>query len=304
MAGASDRMHDDEIAVDAALVRRLVAAQHPQWAGLPVTPVPSPGTVNAIFRLGPDLCVRLPRVPEWAADLDTELAWLPHLAPGLPLEVPTPVATGSPAPEYPLRWAVYRWLEGVPYADDLVGSPVDAATDLAAFVAALRAVDATGAPAAGRSRTPLAARDAQIRGLIAELRASLDAPAATAVWDAALAAPWDPSGPPVWVHGDLLPPNLLVRDGRLTAVLDFGNVGTGDPGVDVVPAWSVLRSAAARAAFRSALGVDDPEWDRAQGWTLAIALPIIPYYATTNPPFVAMAREWVAQLLDPPALGR
>ena len=287
-------MHEGEVDIDVELVHRLLVTQFPGWSGLPVDAVPSTGTVNAIYRLGHDMCVRLPRVQEWADDLLKELQWLPVLAPHLPLAVPAPVAAGEPGSGYPFRWAIYRWYEGRTFALDRVADEHQAAADLAHFVRELRRVDASGGPPSRRDR-PLRVRDAETRSAIESLPASIDTEAVTAAWEASLRLPeWD--GSPVWTHGDLLPPNLLVENGRLSAVLDFGNVGVGDPAVDVIPAWSVF-SAEGRHAFRAALGVDDPTWARGRAFALHQALLIIPYYPATNPGFVAMATRTVQEAL-------
>jgi aminoglycoside phosphotransferase (APT) family kinase protein len=282
-----------ELVVTPDTVRRLLADQLPALAALPVRPVSSVGTVNAVFRLGDDLCVRVPRVPAWAESLDREWRWLPELAPHLPLAVPEPVAWGRPGDGYPLHWGVLRWIEGEPYADDVVADEVAAARALAGFVAAMRRVDAAGAPVAGRR--PLRELDHQTRAAIASVPDLLDARATTAAWQRALDAPvW--TGAPTWIHGDLLPPNLLVRDGRLVAVIDFGGAGGGDPATDVIAAWSVF-GPAGRQAYREALDVDDATWERARGIALHQAALIVPYYRHSNPRFTAVALRTVGQVL-------
>ena len=288
------KLHDNEVDIDVELVHQLLVTQFPSWSALPLDEVRSTGTVNAIYRLGDDLYVRLPRVQAFAGDLEKELRWLPTLAPRLPLAVPEPVATGEPGSGYPLPWAMYRWCAGDTFARDRVGDERRAAVDLARFVAALRSFDPSGAPASGRDNW-VRRRDSEARAAIASLHGLLDTDAATAAWEASLRAPaWD--GIAVWTHGDLLPPNLLVSDGRLSAVLDFGCVGVGDPAVDVIAAWSVF-GADGRDAFRAALDVDDATWARARGYALHQALLIIPYYPETNPAFVAMATRTVEEVL-------
>ena len=291
----SVKMHDGEADIDAGLVRRLLAAQFPDLAGLPVREVRSTGTVNAIYRIGERLCARLPRLARWADGLQAELRWLPELAPRLPLRVPEPVATGRAGEGYPFCWALFRWIDGQPYADDLIADETAAARELARFVTRLREIPlAAGAPAGGRE--PLASLDADTRTAIEAAAGVIDAAAAAAAWDRALLAPaWDGSGP-VWIHADLLRPNLLAAGGRLHAVIDFGAVGTGDPAADVIAAWSVF-GPAGRTAFRAALGVDDGTWSRARGYALHQAAMIIPYYAVTNPELAAQARRTVAQVL-------
>lgn len=290
MAG---RMHTDEIEVSDRLVRQLVASQMPDLSGLDVHRLDAVGTVNAIFRLGPDLCVRLPINPGRADDLGKELLWLDHLRPHLPLSIPEPVATGSPGSGYPFPWAVYRWLEGVPYSEELVGDEVQAAEELAGFIGSLQRIDTSGAPASGR--LPLKELDAATRWAIRTMGETDSMSSITDAWERSLAAPtWD--GIPVWRHGDLLPTNLLLDEGRLHAVIDFGGVGVGDPAADVIAAWTVF-GPRGRSVFRRALHCDQATWDRAMGFALHQALLIIPYYSTSSPEFAAMARRTVREIL-------
>ena len=287
------KMHSGEIDIDEQLVARLVATQFPQLADLPIRALRSTGTVNAIYRLGDDLCARLPRVSWWARDLEKELTWLPKLAPYVSLRVPEPVAWGQPEGGYPFPWAIYRWIEGQPYRDDLLHDEGEAAAALAQFVLELRRIDPRSAPRGGRR--PLRELDAPTRAAIEASCGVIDSEAAAAAWTSALQAPeWD--GTPMWIHADLLRPNLLVESGRLSAVIDFGSVGVGDGAADVIAAWSVF-GPSGRAAFRAALTVDDGTWNRARGYALHQAVLIIPYYAQTNPEFVALAKRTVEQLL-------
>lgn len=287
------KLHEGEVDIGPELVGRLVAAQFPRFADLPISAFRSTGTVNAIYRLGDQLCVRLPRLQRWAQSLDKELSWLPKLAPCISLRVPEPVARGKPASGYPFAWAIYRWISGQPYRDDLVHDEHKAAEDLAQFVLELRRVAPLGAPRGGRR--PLRALDAVTRASIEASRNVIDSYAAAAAWESALEAPaWD--GAPVWIHTDLLRPNLLVDGGHLCAVIDFGGVGIGDPAADVIAAWSVL-GPAGRATFRCALDVDDGTWIRARGYALHQAVMIIPYYSETNPGFVALAKRTVDEVL-------
>jgi aminoglycoside phosphotransferase (APT) family kinase protein len=286
-------MHEDEVAIDAELVGRLVAGQFPRLADLPISAVHSTGTVNAIYRLGSELCARLPRLREWEEGLEHEWDWLPRLAGHLSLRIPEPVAKGHPAGSFPFAWAIYRWIDGQPYVDGLVDDERQAADDLAQFVMELRSIDPVGAPPGGRR--PLSELDAPTLAAIESARDVIDRDATIAAWELALDAPtWD--GTSVWIHTDLLRPNLLVDGGRLCAVIDFGGVGVGDPAADVGPAWSVF-GAAGRRTFRDALDVDDGTWNRARGFALHQAAMIIPYYPETNPGFVAMARRTVEQVL-------
>ncbi len=273
-------MHAHEVDVDQFVVGRLLAAQFPQGAHLPIEPVRSAGTDNAIYRLGEDMALRFPRIPAATARLEKELRWLPRLAPDLPLAVPVPLAKGTPAEGYPWLWSIYRWLKGENAALDRFAEPRQAAIDLAHFIIALQRIDPTGGPPPGEHNfgrgVPLAKRDPRVRAAVASLDTMLDADAVTAAWEAALHTPaWQ--GPPVWIHGDLSPGNLLLVQGRLSGVIDFGGLGVGDPACDLIAAWSLF-SADTRDVFRSALAVDDATWARGRGWALSVALIALPYY--------------------------
>ncbi|MFC8099299.1 aminoglycoside phosphotransferase family protein [Streptomyces sp. NPDC057363] len=292
-------MHPGLHPLDDRLVRRLVAGQFPQWAGLPVERFPSGGTVNAMYRLGDDMVVRLPLVKGGAGDVLAEREWLPRLSPLLPTAVPEVLGAGEPAEGYPWPWSVYRWLPGeVPVAGALT-EPGLLARDLAGFVAAMRGITLPGAPNAHRGG-PLATLDAATRAAIGELRGlpqeGIDCDAAAAVWQDALRAP-DRDGPPVWLHADLMPGNLLVDGGRLSSVIDFGCMGVGDPACDLFPAWNLL-PAGARGVFREALGVDDAAWRRGRGRTLSQALIALPYYRETNPAMAGNARHVIRAVLE------
>jgi aminoglycoside phosphotransferase (APT) family kinase protein len=255
--------------------------------------------VHAIYRLGTDMVVRLPRVERATSSLEKELQWLPRLAPCLPLAVPMPLASGLPAEGYPWRWAVYRWLDGETATRDRIADPSEAATRLARFVSVLQRIDAKDGPPPGEHNwfkgERLVNRDDATRRAIAALDGMVDVAAVTAAWEAALVVPaWD--GPGVWVHGDLLETNLLARDGRLSAVIDFGCLAVGDPACDVMTAWAYL-PVESRALFRAALSVDDATWARGRGWALSWALIALPYYQDTNPEFAGMARRTIAEVL-------
>ena len=288
-------MHEDEIETDEALVRRLLAAQFPQWAELPITALAAGGTDNAIYRLGADLSVRLPRRGDWAAgSLGKEFEWLPKLAPLLPLPVPQPVARGVAGEGYPHEWSVFTWLDG----DDATSAPLDpgrAAVDLAELLGAMWRTDPAGAPSPGGRGGSLRPRDESVRAGILALGELIDAAAVTAAWEHALAVPeWDRAA--VWVHGDLDARNLVVRDGRITGVLDWNLICAGDPACDVKVAWAVL-DAETRPTFRELLEIDDATWARGRGWALSQALIALPYYLHTYPAIVEQAWRWLAEVL-------
>lgn len=300
MATPPRKMHADEVDTDAALVRRLLTEQFPRWADRPIEPVLPRGTDNALYRLGDDMVVRLPRTERTSGTLEIERRWLPRLAPLLPLAVPAPLAAGSPGEGYPFVWSVYSWLQGENATLERIADLHQAATDLAQFLTALQRVDPTGGPAPSEYNAwrgvPLAMRDEQVRASITSLRSAIDVDAVTAAWEEALQAPeWQ--HPPVWLHGDLDSRNLLVEQGRLTAVLDFGCLGVGDPACDVMVAWKLL-SADTREIFRAALSVDEATWARGRGWALSQALIALAYYTLeTNAVLVREAQRWLAEVL-------
>ena len=284
-------MHVDELEIDEALARRLLGEQFPEWVDLPLRRIEPAGTVNAIFRLGDELSVRLSRRNGPTEPGGKECDWLPRLAPLLPVEIPVPVAQGRPGGGYPWFWEIHTWVEGETMPVEEIDAS-EAARDLAALVAALQQISPVAAPP-GRG-IPLAERDEGIRYWLARFDAN---PAVTAAWDRALAAPpWD--GPPAWHHGDLDARNWLVRDRHISGVIDWGSMGVGDPACDVMVAWK-LHSSAARDVFREALPTDDATWERARGWALSQAVAILAYYTPEdNSILYREAESWLNLVLS------
>jgi aminoglycoside phosphotransferase (APT) family kinase protein len=283
-------MHDDEVLVSEELVRALLRAQFPRWSSLPVAAFAHGGTDHFIFRLGEELQVRLPKHAPSTGQVEKELRILPRLAPHLPVAVPEPLARGEPGEGYPFTWGIYRWLDGEPPGE----ASTQLAHDLAAFLRALQALPVEDeAPVITRG-APLARRDRSFREALAQLHGEIDVAAAEAAWERALAAP-EHEAAPVLIHGDMLPANLLVRGGRLSAVLDWGIFGAGDPACDYLIAWSLL--APVRDAFRAAAGIDEATWARARGWALSHGVTALGYYLHTNPPMVEHARSAIAGVL-------
>jgi len=286
------------VAIDVPLVRRLVAAQFPQWADWSIAPAVPQGWDNRTFRLGADLSARLPSAAGYVPQVEKEHQYLPRLAPLLPLPIPVPLARGASGEGYPFPWSVYRWLPGETAVTARIDDPTAFATALAHFLAALQRIDPTDGPPPGPHNFfrggPVATYDADTRRAIAALRDEIDDAAATAVWDAALAASWP--GPPVWVHGDVARGNLLVRDGQLAAVIDWGGAAVGDPACDLVIAWTFLADEG-REAFRAALPLDRATWARARGWALWKALITIAGHADTAAPEAARSRQIIDDVL-------
>ncbi|ACQ82338.1 aminoglycoside phosphotransferase [Beutenbergia cavernae DSM 12333] len=285
--------------IDVELARRLVADQMPQWSHLPVRPVELSGWDNRTFRLGDDMSVRLPSAEGYREQVAKEQHWLPRLAPHLPLPVPTPLALGRPALGYPWPWSVYRWIDGAPAATAPIADHVTFARDVAAFLGALQRIDADGGPGPGTHNFhrggPVAFYDDQTQESLRRLAGRVDVARSRDVWEAAIASRFD--GPPVWLHGDVAPGNLLVRDGRLSAVIDFGTSGVGDPACDLVLAWTFL-GGEAREAFRRAVAewADGAMWARARGWALWKALITFPADDDDGPD-AAVTRRVVTDVL-------
>jgi aminoglycoside phosphotransferase (APT) family kinase protein len=259
----------ERLIVDRTTVRRLVSQQFPQWSTLTIEPVRNPGWDNYTFRLGDDLLVRLPSAAEYALAVEKEQRWLPQLAPHLPVPVPSVRGLGSPGAEYPFPWSVYGWLDGSAATHADLTDPVEFAEQLGDFLVALRRVDAASGPQPGihnwyRGAT-LLTYDATVRRSLDRLTGHVDADLASEIWAAALSATW--AGKDVWFHGDLAKDNLLLRDGQLAAVIDFGTCGVGDPSCDLAVAWTLLVEPG-RQAFRCRVQADDASWARGRGWAL------------------------------------
>ena len=294
----TSKMHADEATINVSLVRRLVASQFPQWADLPIEPAEFDGWDNRTFRLGEDMSVRLPSAEGYILQVEKEHRWLPKLAQHLPLPIPVPLAKGAPADGYPWHWSVYRWLEGENATVESIADLPHFATTLARFLAALQRIDAAGGPPPGphnfyRGAAP-SVYDAETRQAVASLDGEIDTDAATVVWEAALKSTW--LGSPVWLHGDVAAGNLVVKDGRLSAVIDFGCSGVGDPACDLVIAWTFL-SGDSREAFRSALPLDGATWARGRGWALWKGLITLAGHIDTNLEEAGKARRVIDEVL-------
>lgn len=286
----SEKMHADELKIEERLVRRLLVDQFPRWAELPLRKVEPVGTVNAVFRLGDEYSIRLARREGPTTPGGREFLWLPKIAPLVPLEIPVPIAQGRPNNEYPWFWEIHSWLKGETVPIEAL-EEIQAARDLAEFVLALQQVDPTGGPL-GRG-IPLAQRDKDFRYWLARFNGD---PAVSAVWESALSAPpWN--GPPVWHHGDLDVRNWLVRDKRISGVIDWGTMGIGDPACDVMVAWK-LHSPEARDVFLDATRTDDATLARARGWVVSQAVAILAYYTPqNNPTLYNEAKSWLDLVL-------
>ena len=285
--------------IDASLVARLVGSQFPHWSGLPITAAEPNGWDNRTFRLGPELLVRLPSADRYAAQVRKEHRWLPVLAPHLPLPIPVPVAMGEPGEGYPWNWSVYKWLDGTPVSAARIVDLSEFAVVLASFLACLQKIDPTEGPPPGPHNFfrggPPETYDADTRKAIATVQGMINAELATEVWETALGATWH--GGPVWVHGDVAAGNLLLRDGRLAAVIDFGCSGVGDPACDLVIAWTFL-SGQSREAFRVALPLDAGTWARGRGWALWKALITFAGNLQADQAAAATARRVIDEVLD------
>ncbi len=295
MTEHGSKMHADEVSVTDKTVRLLLASQFPQWSGRSLERWPDSGTDSAIYRLGDDMGVRLPRIRWAVAQVDKEFEWLRHLAPYLPVDVPVPLAKGEPGHDYPYPWLVYPWLRGTSLDRAEQPTTIGLAGQIAEFVVALEKVPATGGPKPGNRGRPIADRDQATRMGIAQLGDVVDPGRALSVWQDALdAGPWD--GEPVWVHGDLLPGNVLVHNGKLSAVIDWSGLGVGDPACDGMLAWALPPEA--RGGFRQALGFDDATWARARGWVVEQTIWYIPYYRHSLPEAVDQAIRRLAAALE------
>ena len=263
----------DKIPIDVPLVQRLIAEQFPEWADLEIKPVELSGWDNKTFHLGAYMTVRLPSHAEYSGQVEKEQHWLPKLAAHLPLPIAMPLAMGQPGAGYPLHWSIYKWLEGSTASLEQIKDLSQFATALGEFLNALQQCDATGGPLAGEHNFyrggSLAIYDTESREAIENLEDENYAKACTEVWDLALASAWERL--PVWIHGDIAVGNLLVNNGQLSAVIDFGQLGIGDPACDLAIAWTLFKGES-REAFRATLKLDPTTWARGRGWALWKAL--------------------------------
>ncbi|MBN4064355.1 aminoglycoside phosphotransferase family protein [Dehalococcoides mccartyi] len=286
--------------INSSLVKTLVANQFPQWRELLVTEVLPNGWDNRTFRLGDDMSVRLPSAERYAAQVDKEQRWLPLLAKRLPLPIPTPIAIGIPGSGYPWEWSIYGWLPGETAAADRTLKMPAFALSLSSFLTSLHRIATTGAPAPGDHNFyrggDLSVYDGQTRKALEILDddSSLDIVKITEVWDKALDSSWN--NPPVWIHGDVSSENLLVRDGELSGVIDFGGLAVGDPACDLVIAWTMF-DVDSRQIFRQALDMDDATWERGRGWALWKSLIILSGISESNAAEAQACRNTLNEIL-------
>ena len=291
-------MDNQQLTIDDNLVRRLVATQFPQWKDFGVRPVMTSGWDNRTFHLGEHMIVRMPSAADYALQVEKEHRWLPKLSCLLPLPIPKPLAMGEPGEGYPWHWSIYGWLEGKTVSRERITDLPQFAIALAEFLVALQRCDATGGPLAGPHNFyrggSLAIYDGETRQAIATLGNKIDVDAVTTVWNDALASRWQEA--PVWVHGDVAVGNLLVTEGTLSAVIDFGCLGVGDPACDLAIAWTFFNGSS-RDAFREALTLDSATWARARGWALWKALIVYASLPGTNPLEVEKSKRVVDEVL-------
>jgi len=261
------------IAITAKLVRSLIETQFPQWRDLAIKPVEKSGHDNRTYRLGHEMTVRLPSDERYASAVQKEQIWLPRFQHHLSLPIPAPLAMGQPADEYPLPWSVNRWIEGDTVTHDNIHSLNQLAEDLATFLLELQAIDASDGIPAGVQNFHrggnLAVYDGDTKAVIEELDGQYDQKLLSEIWELSLSSSYQSA--PRWVHGDVAVGNLLVQNGRLSGVIDFGTMGTGDPSSDLVMAWNFFDEES-RAIFLSKMNVDADTVNRARGWALWKAL--------------------------------
>jgi aminoglycoside phosphotransferase (APT) family kinase protein len=269
--------------IDEALARRLLASQFPGWADLRIHRVAKQGWDNRTFRLGEQLLMRLPSAEAYASQVEREHGWLPVLAPHLALQIPEPVALGQPEHGYPWKWSVYRWIEGESASPELIPSLPEFAASLGQFIRQMHGVNSTNGPPPGTHNFfrggPLLTYDEESRAAIEALSGRIDFDRASAVWQAATRSHW--AAKPVWVHGDVSLGNLLMADGRLCAVIDFGQMCAGDPACDLAIAWTLFRGES-REVFKSTLALDADTWNRGRGWALWKAVIVAAGMTDTN----------------------
>jgi aminoglycoside phosphotransferase (APT) family kinase protein len=276
-------MNNKKLIINEALVRNLITTQFPQWKDLFIRPVETSGWDNKTFRLGEHMLIRMPSAIEYAAQVKKEHLWLPKLAPLLPLTIPVPLALGQPTNDYPCSWSIYKWLEGESANSVEIANLPDFAFNLAQFLIALEKIDTTNGPLPGPDNfyrgSTLMTYDSDTRKAIKILKNKINSDTATKIWNDAITTAWH--NPPVWIHGDISPGNLLVQNGKLISVIDFGMLAIGDPACDLAIAWTMF-AGESRKTFRAILPLDPATWARGRAWALWKALIIVAGLAETN----------------------
>lgn len=289
------KLSPEQQLIDEILVCHLVATQFPQWKDLPIRPVAHGGWDNRTFHLGHQMLVRMPSAAIYAANVELEQQWLPKLAPLLPLPIPRPLAMGTPTQDYPWNWSIYTWIEGESAATAHITNLCDFAQSLAQFLVALQCIDPAGGPQPGPHNFyrggSLTVYDSETRQALVALKNNIDVDAATRIWQEALATTWQ--GSPAWVHGDISAGNLLVKDGKLCAVIDFGGLAIGDPAYDLAIAWTLFEGKS-REIFRATLDLDADTWARGRAWALWKALIVACGLTQTN----AIEQEQSLRIID------
>ncbi|EOP68716.1 aminoglycoside phosphotransferase family protein [Bacillus cereus] len=259
--------------ITADLVKKLIQEQFPKWAHLEVKPVKLSGNDNRTFHLGDGMSVRLPSDAAYVPQVEKENSWLPILSKELSLPISAPIAKGNPSEEYPWPWSINKWIEGETVTKENVRDLDEFAADLGSFLIELQSIDASNGPVAGEHNFYrggfISVYDEEARVAIENNKDVFDETLLKHFWDLALRSTWDHKS--VWVHGDVAPGNLLVKDGKLCAVIDFGILGVGDPACDAAMAWTFFHKNS-RKVFKEALRMDEETWNRARGWALWKAL--------------------------------
>ncbi|OCA90379.1 acetyltransferase [Bacillus sp. FJAT-27225] len=267
--------------INTDLVSKLINEQYPEWSDLNITPVKNGGNDNRTFHLGEYMSVRLPSAAGYAPQVEKEQKWLPILAEKLSLPIPIPIAKGNPNEEYPWSWSIYKWLEGEPLSYNIIDNLNDVAKDLAVFLKELQSIDSSEGPLAGEHNFyrggSLFVYNEESHNAIENNKGDFNKDLLIKIWQLALDSEWQQK--PVWIHGDIAPGNLLVKDGKLFAVIDFGILGVGDPSCDAAMAWTFFDDES-RKVFKNELNLDEGTWNRARGWALWKAL--ITYDAQKN----------------------
>lgn len=289
------KMHTDEIAINAELVKKLLLDQFPDWADDYLTWMIPQGTDNAMVRLGEDKIVRLPRIESASQSLEKESRWLPYLQPKLPIAVPEILGKGKPSKDYPFPWLITRYIEGCnPTQIDTIDLH-QAANDLGNFILSMHKIEPMRGPKCRRGR-PLILCDEQVQSSIPLLEKEYDTKRLLDLWKNVSKKPaW--TGRDVWMHGDLHAGNLLVKNKKLVGIVDFGLAGVGDPACDLMVAWTLLNKSS-RKTFQSIVGLDADTWQRALGWALFLGIVGYPYYKKTNLEFASIAKKALDQVIE------
>ncbi|GHV45553.1 acetyltransferase [Spirochaetia bacterium] len=287
-------LHGDQFDINVEIVKNLIKKQFPEFKELPIFEFDSIGTVNSIFRLGNEHYIRFPKTKQYEDSILKEYRILPYISKHITLEIPQPIKLGNPCSLYPVHWAIYNWINGEPYDNNKIADIQDIVSELANFINELHTISLLkDAPKAGRK--PLLELDKMTIDALNASKEEIKYTKIIKIWNNLVnTSVWN--NKPVWIHADLLKPNILIKDNHIAAIIDFGSAGIGDPAFDLIPAWAIFDKES-RNKLQKTLDINEDTWNRACAYALHQAALIIPYYRKSNPGFVKQAIDTINEII-------